>query len=321
MTKHITPSAVLFRYSAYGLSVESTFPLPELERGAPLPPDAGRLVIRDAPVALTQQQKDALSGFVFEVSGSTFWWEGVGAFHVSAAGDEIRIDRPADVGDDLIAFPLLGPVLSEVLRRRGLFALHASAAEIDGAGVALLADKGTGKSSTVGALLRGGARLLSDDLVAIDPASGLMKPGFAQIKVDAANLTHQLRQTNWVTRPHVHDRIDKVRVLLPDGMAQGDIPTRTIYVLERGTDTCARFQDIPPSFRLPALVRFSFAPRFGKEALRGADGEAYFRAAIAVCERVTVRRLKTPVGLERLDSLIDDIRADLNALPVRGAEG
>ena len=302
-------------YSAYGMTVLSSFPLEELAYGAPLPPGAATLTIRDGDVALPPQLRDTPSGYVFEPSGSTFFWEGVGAFHVSATGNAVTIDRPGDVDDDLVAFPLLGPILSEVMRRQGFFALHASGAAIDGAGFALLADKGTGKSSSAGALLRGGARLLSDDLVAIDPATGLIRPGFAQIKLEAPSFAHQMPHPGWVARPHVHDRIDKVRVLLPDMMAEGDTPARAFYVLERGTEERAQFDPLPPTEALPALLRFSFAPRFGKEALRDADGEAHFRAAVAICQRVPVRRLRTPAGLDRLDRLIDDVRADLAALP------
>lgn len=305
---------LLHDYEAYGMRIRSAIALPELRAAPPVAPSAGAtLTIETGAVELPERIRDSFGDFVFDARGSFFCWREVGAFHVSADGLRIRIAAAPGVDEALLAFPLLGPVLSEVLRRRGMFVLHASAAAIDGAGVALLADKGTGKSSSAGALLRGGALMLADDLVAIEPASGMIRSGFPQIKLSEGNLAHQLTGTGWTVRPPVHARIDKVRVRLPDALAAPDTPARRIYLLERGTSPEAEFVAVPAPDRLPALLRFAFAPRFGSEALRGADAAEHFRAAIALVARIPLRILRLPLGLERMDGLADAIRADLAA--------
>ncbi len=68
---------------------------------------------------------------------------------------------------------LLVPLLREVLAARGRFLLHAAAVEIEpGAGILLIAPSGGGKTTTTLALVRQGARLVSDDLVVLDVATG-----------------------------------------------------------------------------------------------------------------------------------------------------
>ncbi|MBN9886280.1 serine kinase [Salipiger abyssi] len=304
-----TETQIAHSYCAYGFDICSELSLPELSHGGPA--RIGMRKLRIANARVPRRNGHSGNGYVFDETGSTFWWQDVGAFHVSPQGDRVSVDREDGVPDDLLAFPILGPILSEVLRRNGLFVLHASAAAIDGAGIALLADKGTGKSTTAGALLRSGAPLLADDLVAIDPISGVIRPGFAQIKLAEADLAHQTLCPSWVVRPFVHDKIDKRRVLLPGGLAQTEVPARRIYVLERGDGPEAEFLDIPAEARLPALLRFAFAPRFGTEALRGADAAAHFSAAVRIAGNIPVRRLRTPCGHDRLPGLIDAIRADL----------
>ncbi|WP_425072746.1 hypothetical protein [Sagittula sp. S175] len=300
-------------YTAYGMPIHSQLALPELGAPMALRTNSVPLRIVNATVDVPDDKVTPHGGYFFDETGSTFWWDQVGKFHVSTDGTIVRVERADGVSDELLAFPLLGPVFSEVLRYRGFFVLHASAVSIDGIAVAVMADKGVGKSSSAAALLRGGAALLADDLVAVDADRGDIVPGFAQIKLSEGNLGHQLRGTDWVVRPHVHDQIDKVRVRVPSGTALKHAPLRRLYVLERGEGRCATFVRVPPEEALPLLLRFAYAPRFGDQALRGENAARHFRAAVKLCSKAEVRRLQVSQGIEKLDHLIDAIRADLVA--------
>lgn len=311
MNQQMNDTRTIEHYYSYGIEIRSTLRLPELAYGSVPDREATPLEIADGPVLLSIKQRDAPGGYCFNKDGSTFWWNEVGAFFVNRDGSVVIIDRFDGVTDDLLAFPLLGPIFSEVLRRRKFYTLHASAAEIDGCGVVFMADKGTGKSTSVSALLQGDARLLSDDLVAFDPTTGVIKPGFAQIKLEAASAEHLIPHSDWIARSHVHDQINKTRVLVPRKLAQKDTPAGAIYMLMRGSKRDAVIRTLSRPEQLSLLLRFSFAPRFGKEALRGVDAEEHFRAAVEICNRVPVRVLETPLGLDRLDGLVRSIKADL----------
>lgn len=54
--------------------------------------------------------------------------------------------------------------------------VHASAAEFDGAAIVLPGPMGAGKSTLVASLVRAGLGYLTDEVVALDPSSGLIRP-------------------------------------------------------------------------------------------------------------------------------------------------
>lgn len=306
----MTVSPFAHTYSTYGLAVSSTVPLPELPpRTGGDPAVSPDLTIVEAPQNLPQRGDTPDYGFGDD--GSWFWWPAVGAFTVSADGRRIGVERVSGVSDDLLAFPLLGPVLFETLRRHGRFVLHASAVVYRGHGLAFLADKGTGKSTTATNLLGHGARLLADDLVAIDPA-GRMLPGFGQVKLSEAAAS--LLPDGTVVRGHVHDQIDKSRAMLAeDGLARAPVTASRLYLLERApAGAAAEVLPIPPAERLAAVMRFSYGVRFGAELLHGAAAAEHFRDAARVATLCPPRRLILAEGLDRADEIRAAIDRDLD---------
>lgn len=73
---------------------------------------------------------------------------------------------------------------SAVQRTRGLVLLHAAAAERDGAAVLLPGAMEVGKTTLVAGLVRAGLGYLTDELTAIDPATGRIRPYPKALSVD-----------------------------------------------------------------------------------------------------------------------------------------
>lgn len=298
-----------FSYMAYGLVIQSDLSLPEL---APIAPgrSADLTITLDAAAA----PLDVVPQVDFAAEGSVLSWPAVARFHISGPGDAIRIVPVEGTSDDLLAFPLLGPVLFEVLRRRGYFVLHASAVLFQGRAVAFLADKGTGKSTTATALIARGGRLLADDLVAIDPA-GNIQPGFAQLKL--SDEARKFAPCGATMRGPVHDLIDKTRVLLPPEMlAEEPVPVARLYELRRLPAGEASHVSPPnPASALQTLMRFSYAIRFGDALLQGAAAAEHFRSAASLAASHPPRCLGLAEGLDRADEIADAIAADLGSIP------
>ncbi|WP_134680580.1 serine kinase [Paracoccus ravus] len=293
-------------YAAYGLCIRSDLALPEL---AP----ADRTRAPDLSITLRPSgtvDPDTRPRMRFSSRESHFYWPEVGAFHVSADGRSVTISPAAGAAAELLAFPLLGPVLAEVLRRRGCFALHASAVLYRGHAIAFLADKGTGKSTTASALIARGARILADDIVAIDPA-GRILPGFAQLKLSQAAAA--FAPTGSMARGTVHHLIDKTRIRLPPAtLAEQALPASRLYVLERlPLGRTSEVGGIAASAALQVTMRFSYAARFGNALLQGRAAAEHLRAAAHITRLCPPRHLRLSEGLEFADDIARAISADL----------
>nr|WP_188131285.1 serine kinase [Mesorhizobium sp. NFR06] len=294
-------------YKAYGLVVSSEVALPELEPTAPARPD---LEIAVGPIDFPDAASRGATAFRFEPTRQCLSWQAVGTFMISGA-NRIDVDPAPGVCDPLLAFPLLGPVMALALHQRGLLVLHASAVAVGGKSVIFMGDKGAGKSTTAGAMIRAGHRLLTDDVVALDfcdPNRPMILPGFPQLKL-AADAAGAIRLEQAQVRPQVHPQIDKAQHRLHKGFAAEAVPVSRIYMLERGER--AAISPLTCAAALPAIIRFSYITRFGRQALPGEFASAHLRQCAQIAGRIGVSRLDVPAGLARIDEAVAAIETDL----------
>ncbi|MDX8439184.1 serine kinase [Mesorhizobium australafricanum] len=304
----MTPSGrVRHFYKAYGLVIGSEVALPELEPTAPAAPD---LEIAVGPVDFPDDASQGATAFRFEPRRQYLSWQAVGTFMISGAM-RIDVDPAPGIDDPLLAFPLLGPVMALALHQRGLLVLHASAIAVGGESVIFLGNKGAGKSTMAGAMIRAGHRLLTDDVVALDlsdPDRPMILPGFPQLKL-AADAAGAIRLEQADVRPQVHPQIDKALHRLRDGFAAEAVPASRIYVLERGGR--AAISPLAGAIALPAIIKFSYITRFGRQALPGDFAAAHLRQCAQIAGRIGVGRLEVPAGLDRIDEAVAAIETDL----------
>ena len=103
-----------------------------------------------------------------------------------AAGEaRISIDRSVDSWPWIASRPLLTVTLLELLKRRGLFGVHAAAVARSGRAVLLSGSSGSGKSTVSLALLLAGWSFLGDDIVFLQGAEVLAFPD----EIDASEAT------------------------------------------------------------------------------------------------------------------------------------
>ena len=154
----------MYYYRAYGLTIGSQLSLPELiEVPQAKVQVTVRLDDRPAPASITGAPHE----FRRTRDETLLSWSQVGSFRVRA-GEEIIFQPAAGAHERLTRDALLGVVMGELLRQRGLLVLHASAVAVGDSIVAFVGGKKQGKSTLAATLCARGNKLMADDVVAVD---------------------------------------------------------------------------------------------------------------------------------------------------------
>lgn len=296
----------MYRYTAYGLDICSSFALPELGAGN------GRMDVVIRPGGLEHgPPADSLEYSFREADGGVrLSWKGVGAFLVRD-GREIIVDAVPDIEGPLLRLFLLGPVMGVVLHQRGLPVFHASAVEIDGNAVAFLGGKGWGKSTMAAALHAQGHQVIADDVVALDFSDrGLpfALPAFPQLKLWPDAIASLRGDPEAL--PRLTSGFEKRAFQVKDGFGARPIPLSRVYVL--GIGSSPEIEPLQPREALFELIRNYYTWRFGEQLLQHREG-AYFLQCAAIARQVPVYLLKRPPDLQLLSALVQLVEGHLTA--------
>jgi hypothetical protein len=98
-------------------------------------------------------------------------------------GRDIMVDSAPGASLPEIQTWLLGPGLGVICHQRAVLPLHACAIRTGKGGLAIVGNSGAGKSTTATALVQRGHRLLGDDVLVVDPDTGLAQPCFPVVKL------------------------------------------------------------------------------------------------------------------------------------------
>lgn len=297
-----------YRYSAYGLSVQSSFPLPNLLPGTS---DDPSVFVRRG--SLDRPPPDSFEGIALSRSTGTESY-----YYVRDIGGVL-----ARHGRDLIAAPLPGLAeggfhnlvsgigLGLVLHQRGVFSLHASAVSIDGGVVGFVGWKGMGKSTTAGAFHRRGYRVVTDDVLAIldGPEGVTVLPGYPSLKLWPDSVSAVGHDPKML--PQLHPLAEKRALTVLQGFETTPLPLRALYVLDYAEAGGLQIQEVTPRAGCVELLRHSFAHRI----LGGAAATAAHLSTCArLANRVPMRRLVRVRELDALPDVLTRIQEDLLAL-------
>ncbi len=297
----------IFRYRAYGLNIRSEIRFPELIEGGPT--DCNDVEIR---LCSGNGCRPAGGGcaFTFGADEQVLHWDEVGTFTISGI-DRIDIKPAAGVRPDLLAFPLLGPVLAVLLHKRSFLLLHASAVACGMKSAVFLGDKGAGKSTAAAALLKAGHRLLTDDVLALNfeqVDAPLIEPAFPQVKL-SEKVRSALGFCGPQLRPRVHPGIQKQQLRVADNQLSGSVPPSAIYVLRRGET--ASIEKLPNRDALSALIRFSYITRVQGYVLQPDEAAGHFKRCASLAAMTGIYALQVPDGLARLGEIVSCVEDHL----------
>lgn len=179
-----------YTYTAYGLTICTPFPcpiLPSAPTGAP--PDIfvsfGK-VPHCLPAAVTGDTWWEIAPCQLLSRGGKY----AGNF-LAVNGERVIVERNPATEEHMLAIHFLNSVLAALLRQRGMLVLHGNAVITPTGTVVVSGESGTGKSTTLAALLKRGCTMLTDDITALKlDANGevIAPPGIPQLHLteDAA---------------------------------------------------------------------------------------------------------------------------------------
>lgn len=291
----------MFSYRAYGLGVQSDFPLPELvEHSGPtqVAVRLGRLDPRLFGLDLTRRN------YAVGKEEACFFWKELGGFHISCRG-EIRVD-PREGGEDrLLRLLIMNQAMGILLYQRGYFLLHASCVAVEGQALVFAGQSHWGKSTLAAALYLRGHPFVADDMTAIlvQPGGAMVLPGFPEAKL----WPDSLRMFGW--EPDDFPRLDrheeKRACRLPRRFSTEALPLKRIYILSDGDES--DIKPLSPSETFVQLVTHSYAA----ESLREVRPASHFEQCRMLASTVPVFRLVHGRDWSKLSDLIGVVEKGL----------
>jgi hypothetical protein len=258
-----SPAAEAWRSHAFGLEIEGDFPAPGLPPGAPADalPHTRLHVVDPAQIdagwnaaGATRVMEERFGGPHPERTidlhpqlGYRLYARHFGLARISADGAAVRC-APPDVAPWRWQRFLVGRVLPWASVLRGREVLHAAAVSLGGRAVAVIGPTGAGKSSLALRLVLGGARFVTDDVLAVDLEGGGVRahPGAAILSLrsaERAGLTPDERRR--LGKFLGHSEKTYVSVARVDRA----VPLSAIYFLTAGEAHAAAIEPVTPDAR------------------------------------------------------------------------
>jgi hypothetical protein len=317
-------------YSAFGLRLSSSLPIPGLAAPSPCAPGVDVQVCfgwvpswlrelrgaRETCYASGHPAEGNVPALVverFHEGGYyRFHYEDGTEFILDRSGSRVWATWPAPLTVEDTATYLLGPVLGFVLRLRGTVCLHASAVAVGGRAVALLGPAGAGKSTTAAAFARWGYPVLSDDVVALQDGGSVFRvqPATPTVRLWPASVAALFGAPDAL--PLLTPNWDKRYLDVQENgyrFQQQPLPLAAVYVLgERRRDRDAPFVSaVSPQTGLMALVANAYTSYLLDQAMRAREFNLLGRLAA----RVPLRQVTPHASPEDLPNLCRVILNDV----------
>lgn len=301
-------------YAAFGGLLETPVPLTVLRQA---PPGEPTWRLRATPAVHSEPfvgeylgeatvQKEIRVRLYCGEAGFSLQYDDTGRFDISADGAEITWYAPPDAAIEKAELDISGRVLATALYASGTLCLHGSGVVISGEGIAFLAPKFHGKSTFAHTLVAAGARLVTDDVLAVEPGPPtIMRPGVQRIRLwsdAAARLASE-----WVPvgqtadAKHLIDAFDEERLLLETA------PLNAIYLLSPvrpGQQSQAAERQLVPVMQagLSVLKNATLGALLGRS-----EATRLLHRSYAIAEHVPVYTLRYVRDFERIGEVVERI--------------
>lgn len=298
------PTRRVYSYSAYGLTLASDLPLPDLL------PGAGRADVHIWIAGSKRSESSGESPIQFTSVSPTracLTWEAVGDLLIED-GRQITINPAVEADNESLRLFVLGAGLGVLLHQRGLLVLHASGVAVMGQAVGFLGAKGWGKSTTANALYQRGHALIADELLVMhfdDHGRALAMPGSSHMKLWADALVGSGADPE--SADPVAPGADKYYVRASNPVRE-EIPVRRLYLLDVGESLCVKPVSSTEAFF--GIVPHVYVSRFGTSFLQSSNAAHTFMQLNSLLKKVSVVRLVRRPDLAQISDIAHLVESD-----------
>ncbi|EMI9090656.1 aldolase [Bacillus cereus] len=297
-------------YQAFGLSVVSDIPLPELSFVN------NKLDTIDVEIRIEDLSKawsdvsDQQSTFIVNKNTVMFQVPNIVTFSVQG-GEKIIVSPMEGYEEDMIRLWILGTCMGVILMQRKIIPLHGSAVVINGKAYAFIGYSGAGKSTLASGFIKEGYQFLSDDVIAIsfsqETSAPIVIPSYPQQKLwqdSLANFGMEIGEYQSIC-----GREEKYSVPVTSQYFSEILPLAGIFELGKTESEEIEVQKIENLERFYTLFRHTF-----RNFLIHDLGltEWHFRQSADILSKVDMYQLCRPISRFSAPQLVDVIINTIN---------
>lgn len=305
-------TATEFRYSLFGLEIDSGLQLPELFEGGGA---------KAADVRIEVEALPTLGGHgpgVHAVDGGALLVIGGVARYFVAEGRRIVVEPDEGASERNVRLFLLGSAFGLLIHQRGLLPLHANAIEIDGKAVAFMGESGAGKSTLAAWFHDRGHRLVADDVCVVAfgrEGAPLVQPGLPRLRLWREELLASNRDPGQF-QPSYGTTADFDKFDVPietSAAARSSLPLAGVFCLAVGP--CLRIARLNPTEAAEAV--FSHTYRGAYSSIVNSQRE-HWQAVVRLVKSTPVFQLERTKARPSLNSETSAIKDAVDELLLAG---
>jgi len=289
----------LFKYKAFGLTIQSDIECPELIISSGTP----NVIIQAGSVP--ESIEDPLfSGVRFQTKEQEFLLQvdNIARYYIQN-GNKITIDiyQNADLSE--VRLFLLGSAIGALIHQRGLLPFHGSSVKIGESAIILSGLSGAGKSTLAAAFQKKGYSLLSDDVSVISFSENehpIVHPGYPQMKLWPDSILKLGGDPAHYSK--TRKQLEKHSIPITDSFWDKPLPLSKIFIITSSNLGELKVEQIKGVEKFSLLkthtYRFNFVA--GKEM-----NSLHFKSFDLLAKSTEIIRLSRPSGKFIFDELIN----------------
>jgi hypothetical protein len=296
---------VNYIYKAFGLIIQSKFPLPELASGNGTPDVF--IMMGTVPENL-----DGIyhSGLRFQASPEAFLLnvENVGRYLVKN-GKTIIVEKQGESSIGDIRLFLLGSAFAALIHQRKFLPLHGSAVKVENHCVIFCGGSGAGKSTLAAGLMKKGFSLLADDACVISFTESnipMVYPGYPQIKLWKDSL--KKLGTDISELKKLRESLEKFGLPVKNNFFNESLPLKQIYILNTTNNLGFEIKQVKGFDKFKTLKNHTYRVNFVKGLQ---TMQTHFQLVNKLASLVEVKRLYRTNTNFSIDNLVDFVIEDI----------